>query len=155
MTEMATQPPAQQPVTTEDAKEAVKEKGQELRTQASDRARQEVEQRSTQAGEQVQTFAQTLRRTASELRTQGQEGQGNVLDQVAIRAEQAAGYLTQAEADRMLGDAKTYGQRALNFVRQQKWLVAPVGLGVGIVAARRFGGGGSNGSDGSAASDDS
>lgn len=147
MTEIAVQPPAEQPVTAEDAKEAVKEKGQELKSQASDRVRQEVEQRSTQAGEQVQTFAQTLRRTASELKAQGQEGQGNVLDQLAIRAEQAAGYLTQAEADRLLNDARSYGQRALQFAREQRWMVAPVGLGVGLLAARRFGGGSNGSSD--------
>ncbi len=146
MTEIVQRPPAQEPVTTEEAKEAVKEKGQELKTQAADRMREEVGQRTTQAGEQVQSLAQTMRRTASELRAQGQEGQGTVLDQVAIRAEQTAGYLTGAEADQLLEDARNYGGRALQFVRQQKWLVAPVGLGIGLLAARRFSGGGSNGS---------
>ena len=149
MTEVATPHAAQEALTAEEAKEAVKEKGQELKTQATGRMRQEVDQRSTQAGEQAQTLSQTLRRTAAELRTQGQEGQAGVLDQVAVRAEQAAGYLTQADADRLLGDAQSYGQRAAGFVRQQQWLIAPVGLALGIFAARRFGGGGSTGSDGS------
>ena len=136
MSSLAERVESQQPVTTEDAKEAVKEKGQEVRTQATDRLRQEVDQRSTQAGKQVQSFAQTMRRTASELRAQGQEGQGGLLDQVAMRGEQLAGYLTQADADQLLEQAKSSSGRALEFARQQPLLVAVGGLGVGLVASR-------------------
>jgi glucan phosphorylase len=136
MTSLAERLESQQPITAEDAKEAAKEKGQEVRTQASDRLRQEVDQRSTQAGEQVQTFAQTMRRTASELRAQGQQGQSGLLDQVATRAEQLGGYLTQADADQLLEQAKTSGTRALDFVRQQPLVVAVGGLGVGILGSR-------------------
>jgi hypothetical protein len=136
MTSLAERLESQQPMTAEDAKEAAKEKGQEVRTQASDRLRQEVDQRSTQAGEQVQTFAQTMRRTASELRAQGQQGQSGLLDQVATRAEQLGGYLTQADPDQFLEQVKTSGTRALDFVRQQPLVVAVGGLGVGILGSR-------------------
>jgi hypothetical protein len=136
MTSLAERLESQQPITAEDAKEAAKEKGQEVRTQASDRLRQEVDQRSTQAGEQVQTFAQTMRRTASELRAQGQQGQSGLLDQVATRAEQLGGYLTQADPDQLLEQVKTSGTRALDFVRQQPLVVAVGGLGVGILGSR-------------------
>jgi hypothetical protein len=136
MTSLAERLESQQPMTAEDAKEAAKEKGQEVRTQASDRLRQEVDQRSTQAGEQVQTFAQTMRRTASELRAQGQQGQSGLLDQVATRAEQLGGYLTQADPDQLLEQVKTSGTRALDFVRQQPLVVAVGGLGVGILGSR-------------------
>ena len=125
-----------EPMTAEDAKEAVKEKGQAVRTQASDRLREEVDQRSTQAGEQVQSFAQTMRRTASELRAQGQQGQSGLLDQVAMRAEQLGGYLTQTDPDQLLEQAKSSGARALAFARQQPLLVVIGGLGVGILASR-------------------
>lgn len=151
MSSLAERPESQQPMTAGDAKEAVKEKGQEVRTQASDRMRQEVDQRSSKAAEQVQSFAQTMRRTASELRAQGQEGQSGMLDQVAIRAEQAAGYLTGADADQLLGQAQSSGRRALDFARQQPVLVAVGGLGIGLVASRMLGSkerGGSGGSDG-------
>jgi hypothetical protein len=147
MSSLAERLETQQPVTAEDAKEAVKEKGQEVRTQTSGRLRQEVDQRSTQAGEQVQTFAQTMRRTASELRAQGQQGQGGLLDQVAMRAEQLGGYLTQADADQLLEQARTAGTRALDFARQQPLLVALGGLGVGILASRARGGGRQDGSE--------
>jgi hypothetical protein len=136
MTSLAERLESQQPITAEDAKEAAKEKGQEVRTQASDRVRQEVDQRSSQAGEQVQTFAQTMRRTASELRAQGQQGQSGLLDQVATRAEQLGGYLTQADPDQLLEQVKNSGTRALDFVRQQPLVVAVGGLGVGILGSR-------------------
>ena len=136
MSELQTQLAEQQPVTTEAAKEAAKEKGQQLRTQATGRLREEVESRTTQAAEQVQSFSQTIRRTGSELRAQGQSGQGNVLDQVAIRAEQLGGYLTQADGDRLLSDARQYGTRIKNFITEQPLLVASGGLALGILGSR-------------------
>ena len=147
MTELEMQLREQQPVSPDAAKEAVKEKGQELRTQATSRLREEVDTRSQQAAEQVQTLAQTIRRTGSELRAQGQEGQGNVLDQVAIRAEQLGGYLTSANADTLLDDARQYGSRVKDFVMQQQLLVASGGLTIGVLASRLLKGGG--GADGS------
>lgn len=150
MTTLAQKLESQQPVTPADAKEAAKEKGQEVRTQTSDRVRQEVDQRSSQAAEQVQSFAQTMRRTASELRAQGQQGQSGTLDQVAMRAEQLGGYLTQADAEQLLEQVQNSGRRVLEFARQQPLIVAVGGLGIGIVASRLLGSraqGGSNGSD--------
>ena len=146
MSELETQLRTQQPVTTDAAKGAVKEKGQELRTQVTSRLREQVDSRSGQAAEQVQSFAQTIRRTGSELRAQGQEGQGNVLDQVAMRAERVGGYLTQADADTLLSDVRRYGARAKDFVMQQRLLVASGGLTLGILASRLLKGGGASAS---------
>ena len=125
-----------EPVTADDAKEKAKEKGQELREQVSTRVREQVQTQASSAGQQAQSFSQTMRRTASELRTQGQQGQGAVLVQVAIRAEQLAGYLSEADPDQLVTDARDYAQRGLEFAKKQPWLIAPIGLGVGIVAAR-------------------
>ncbi len=111
--------------------------------------REEVDQRSSQAGEQVQSFAQTMRRTASELRAQGQQGQSGILDQVALRAERLGGYLTQADADQLLEQVQSSGRRALDFARQQPLIVAVGGLGIGVFASRVLGRGGQSGSDGS------
>jgi glucan phosphorylase len=148
MTSLAERLERQQPISPDEAKEAAKEKGQEVRTQASDRLRQEVDQRSTQAGEQVQSFAQTMRRTASELRAQGQQGQSGLLDQVAVRAEQLGGYLTQADADQLLEQVKRAGTRALDLARQQPLFAAIGGLGVGMLASRALRSGGQSGSQG-------
>lgn len=138
-----TQPPSMQPITAQEAKGKAQEKGQELKGQAGSRVREEVESRSTQAGEGAQSLAQTLRRTGAELRNQGQEGQAAVLDQVAIRAEQTAAYLTQSDPDRILSDAKEYGNRAKEygnrargFAQQKPWLVAGGGLALGLLGSR-------------------
>jgi hypothetical protein len=149
MSTLAEKLETRQPMTAQDANEAVKEKGGEVRTQTSDRLRQEVDERSSQAGEQVQSFAQTMRRTASELRAQGQQGQGGILDQVAVRSEQLAGYLTRADADQMLDQVQSSGRRVTQFARQQPLFTAVGGLAIGLVASRALGGRGQSGSDGS------
>ena len=133
----------EQPVSPEEAKEKVKEKGLEVREQATSRAREQVQQRASTAGEQLQSFSQSVRRTAAELRAQGQEGQGAVLDQIGMRSEQLAGYLSNADPDQLLNDARQYGSRAVQFVKQQPWLIAPVGIGAGFLVSRLRSGGGS------------
>ena len=131
------------PISPEEAKEKVKEKGEELRGQATSTLRDQVEQKASGAGEQLQSFSQTMRRTGAELRSQGQQGQAAILDQLAIRSEQLAGYLTSADPDQLVGDARQYASRSVQFVREKPWLIAPVGVGVGLVASRVRGGGGS------------
>ena len=133
----------EQPISPAEAKEKVKEKGLELREQATSRAREQVQERASSAGQQLQSFSQTVRRTGAELRSQGQEGQGAVLDQIAMRTEQLAGYLSSADPDQLANDARQYGSRAIQFAKEQPWLIAPVGVGVGILVARLRGGGGS------------
>lgn len=126
----------QEPVSPEEVKQKAQEKGQELKSQAGERVREQVDTRAKQAGEQAQSLSQTLRRTSSELRTQGQQSQATVIDQVAIRAEQLAGYLTQADADTLLNDVKSYGSRLKDFARQQPLVVAGAGLALGLVGSR-------------------
>lgn len=133
----------EQPVSPEEAKEKVKEKGMQVREQATSRAREQVQQRASTAGQQLQSFSQTVRRTGAELRTQGQEGQAALRDQIGMRSEQLAGYLSNADPDQLLNDARQYGSRALQFVKQQPWLIAPVGIGAGLLASRMRSGGGS------------
>ena len=68
---------------TEQAKEQAKEKAQEGAQQARRGVRDQVDQRSTQAGERVGSTAQDIRSVSEELRNQGK-------DQPAKLAEQAA-----------------------------------------------------------------
>jgi hypothetical protein len=135
MTELAERISAQA-VSPEEAKEKVKEKGAELREQASDRLRQEVQTRAEQAGEQAQKLSQSMRLAASELERQGQQGQGAVLEQVALRAEQVSNYLVSADPDALLEDARQYGRRGVELMKTKPWLVAPLGVAVGVVSAR-------------------
>lgn len=94
--------------------------------------RGQVDQRSTQVGEQAQALADTLRQTASQLRMEG-DGQkaryAGVVDQGADRLERMGGYLTEADADQILGKVE-------DVARQQPWLIAGAGLLVGVAAAR-------------------
>jgi ElaB/YqjD/DUF883 family membrane-anchored ribosome-binding protein len=91
--------------------------------------RDQVDQRSTQAGRQVQDVADTLRRTAEQARQSGNEQQAKVAEQVADRGDRVGNYLVDADADRILSETE-------DFARRQPWLVAGIGLFVGIVAAR-------------------
>jgi hypothetical protein len=122
--------------TKDQAKEKVQETAQqvqqkagEVKEQARGRLTSELDNRSTQAGEQVQSVAGSVRRTSENLRIEGQEGPAKIMDAVAERAERFGGYLKQSDADRMLRDVE-------DFARRQPWLFAVGGLALGFVASR-------------------
>lgn len=81
-------------------------------------------------------LSQTLRRTASELRAQGQGSQSQIFDQAAIRAEQLGGYLSQSDPDQMLDDVRSYAGRAVSFVRGQPVLLAAAGVATGLAGTK-------------------
>ena len=121
---------------TEEAKERVHEtaqqmgqKVQEVRSQAGDRLRHELDSRSRQAGEQALTTASAIHRVGKQLREDGNPSVAKYADQVAERAERLGSYLSQSNADRMLHDIE-------NFARRQPWLVALGGAAVGFLASR-------------------
>ena len=94
--------------------------------------RAQVDQRSTQAGEQAESVARAIRRSASQMRASGDEQEvryARVADQGAERLERVGGYLTEADADELLAKAE-------DVARQQPWLIAGAGVLVGIAVAR-------------------
>ena len=105
------------------------EKAQQATGQAKEQLRTQVDQRSTQAGEQVSQQASDIRTVGEQLREQGKEGPAKVADQAADRIEKVGSYLTQSDADRILGDAE-------NFARQKPMAVIAGGLALGLVASR-------------------
>jgi ElaB/YqjD/DUF883 family membrane-anchored ribosome-binding protein len=122
--------------TTEQAKERVQgtaqqvgQKAQEVRGQAGEVVRKELATRSTQAGEQVSTTADAIRRVGEQLREDGNHGVAKYADQVAERVERLGNYLSQSNADRVLHDVES-------FARRQPWLVALGGAAVGFLASR-------------------
>jgi ElaB/YqjD/DUF883 family membrane-anchored ribosome-binding protein len=122
--------------TTEQAKERVQEtaqqvgqKAQEARGQAGERVREELDTRSSQAGEQVSTTADAIRRVSEQLRAEGNHGVAKYADQVAERVERLGSYLSQSNADRVLHDVES-------FARRQPWLVALGGAAAGFLASR-------------------
>jgi hypothetical protein len=132
--------PPQDQSTAEQTKEQAKEKAgqvagqaqekaQEAAGQAKGRAREEIDKRSTEAGQQVKTTADDLRSVGEQLRSQGKETPAKYADQAAERVQRLGGYLEDADADRILGDVE-------DFARRQPWAVVAGGLALGFAAAR-------------------
>jgi ElaB/YqjD/DUF883 family membrane-anchored ribosome-binding protein len=111
------------------AQEQVSAKAHELGEEASFQVREQLDQRSTQAGEQVQAIGKTLQSGANQLRSEGKDVSARVVEEVARRADDVGGYLQSAEADRILGDIE-------GFARRRPWLTAGVGALAGFLASR-------------------
>src|SRR3954463_6459069 len=96
---------------------------------AKGRGREQVDQRSTEAGKQVATTAGDLRSVSEELRKQGKDTPARLAEQAADRTERVSSYLTESNADRILGDVE-------DFARKQPWAVVAGGLALGFAASR-------------------
>jgi len=119
---------------------SVEEKAQEVVSRAQERAQPAVGQarekvsggldrRSTQAGEQLSSLAQAMRRTGDDLRSQGNEPHGKVAEAAAERMDQAGSYLQRADANTLLGDVE-------DLARRQPMVAVAGGLILGLAAAR-------------------
>ncbi len=109
--------------------EQLQEKASQAQAQGRERLRQQIDNRSTQAGDQMTSTASALRQTAQHLRGEQQESQANLLEGIAERVERFGGYLTAHDGDRLLRDVE-------RFARRQPWLVAGGGAVLGFFAAR-------------------
>jgi hypothetical protein len=105
------------------------EKATEVTGKAQGMLHDQVDQRSTQAGEKVAETADDLRSVGEELRKQGKEGPAKLADRAAERSEQLGSYLRQSNSDKLLADVEDVGRR-------QPLAVLAGGLVVGIAAAR-------------------
>ena len=107
----------------------VPEQAKELKTDAGEKVRQELQTRSTQAGAQLHSTAAAMRRSTEQLREEGNDGAAKALEFVAERADRFGGYLTGVHGDQMLRDVES-------FARRQPWLAALGGAAVGFFASR-------------------
>src|SRR4051812_2116673 len=114
---------------TEQAKEQAAEKAQATAQQAKRGVRDQVDQRSTQAGEQVSSMAGDARSVAEQLRNQGKEQPAKLAEQAAQRAESLGDYLQRSDGDTILRDLEDFGRR-------QPWAVIAGGLALGFAASR-------------------
>jgi hypothetical protein len=105
------------------------EKAQEAAGQARNQLRGQIDQRSTQAGQQVSGHASDLRSVGDSLREQGKEQPAKLADQAADRLESAGNWLSDSDADRIIGDVE-------NFARSNPWAVMAGGLALGFAASR-------------------
>jgi hypothetical protein len=105
------------------------EKAQQATGQAKDKLREQVDQRSTQAGQQVKGTAGDIRTVGEQLREQGKDQPAKIAEQAADRAERLGSYLQESNADRILHDVEDFGRR-------QPLAIAAAGLALGFAASR-------------------
>jgi hypothetical protein len=106
-----------------------REKASEAAGEARGRLREQVDERSTKLGDQVGSTASDLRTVGEELRKQGKDTPAKLADQAAERSERVGRYLSQSDADRILGDVE-------DFARRQPWAVVAGGIALGFAASR-------------------
>ncbi len=109
--------------------EQAKEKAQEGAEQAKRSVRDQVDQRSTEAGERVGSTASDIRSVGEELRRQGKDQPAKLAEQAAERAESLGDYLKRTDGDTILRDLEDFGRR-------QPWAVIAGGLAIGFAASR-------------------
>src|SRR3954468_20722305 len=109
--------------------EQAKQKAQEGAQQAKRTMRDQVDQRSTQAGERVGSTAGDIRSVSDELRRQGKDQPARLAEQAAERAESLGDYLKRSDGDTILRDVEDFGRR-------QPWTVIAGGLAIGFAASR-------------------
>ena len=97
------------------------EKAREAAGKAQEGLRQQIDDRSTQAGERVGSTAQDLRSVGEELRKQGKETPAKLADRAAEQTEKVGSYLKDNGPDKMLEDVEDFG-------RQRPWAVLAGGL---------------------------
>jgi hypothetical protein len=106
-----------------------KDKAQEAAGQAKRGLRDQVDTRSTQAGERVSDMAGDARSVAQQLRQQGKDQPAKLAEQAAQRAESLGDYLQRSDGDTILRDVEDFGRR-------RPWAVIAGGLALGVVASR-------------------
>jgi hypothetical protein len=111
------------------AQHQVGAKAEEMREEAGFQVREQVEQRSTQVGEQILAVGEALRSGIDQLRTDGMGAPADVVDKVAGRVDDFGSYLKSTDADRILDDLE-------GFARRRPWLTAGAAALAGFMASR-------------------
>jgi hypothetical protein len=109
--------------------EQAKDKAQEAAGQAKRGLRDQVDTRSTQAGERVSGMAGDARSVAEQLRQQGKDQPAKLAEQAAQRAESLGDYLQRSDGDTILRDVEDFG-------RSRPWAMIAGGLALGFAASR-------------------
>ncbi len=102
-------------------------------TQAKERGRglveEQVDQRAQQLAQQLDTASSAFRRAAEQARTEGNQSQARMADQIADRAGRMGSHLQQTDGRRLLEEAE-------DFARERPWLLAGAGAVIGFALAR-------------------
>lgn len=98
-------------------------------TKADVKVREQIDQRSTEAGSQLSASADALRSSSDELRTQGNAIAAQAAERAADQAHRLGAYLEHADADQILVDVE-------RLARRNPWAVVVGGVIVGAAASR-------------------
>jgi hypothetical protein len=115
--------------TAHEAASVAQEKASELRAQGSARVRDQFDRRSKQAGSQVRSLAEALRRSGRDLGSEGNTNGARLAEQAADRIDRAGSYLEQSGGDELMRDIET-------FARRRPWALAGLGVLAGAAGAR-------------------
>ncbi|MGZ4135945.1 MAG: hypothetical protein ACXVPX_00060 [Actinomycetota bacterium] len=113
----------------EELKDTVRESSTQLSSTALGWMQQEADQRTSAVASQAKTVADAMRQTSSRFNQEGQTPAARVTDTVAERVEQFAGYLEQADGERLMNDVQ-------DLARRNPWAFAAAGLVAGFAASR-------------------
>ena len=105
-------------------------------TVAGDRVRVEVDARSSRAAVELKTLAVAMRASSASLREQGHDGQADLVDDVAGRADRLAARLAAADTEDLLEDAKRIAQQAAAFARKEPVLVIAGAFTLGLLVPK-------------------
>ncbi len=103
---------------------------------AVDRVRAEMDARSSRAAVEVKAFAVAMRASSSSLREQGHDGQADLVDEVAVKADRLASRLATADTDELVEDGKYLAQQAAEFARQEPALVIAGAFTLGLLVPK-------------------
>ena len=128
----------------------VRETAQNAVNQGKSLLGKQVDDRTTQIGQQIGSVAQDLRNVGDQLRQSGTVGlAAGYVDQGAELVERLGRYFEDADSERLIGDLE-------NYARKQPWAIAAAALVLGFAAsrflktssARRYRGSDAGGADG-------
>jgi hypothetical protein len=103
---------------------------------AGDRLRVEVDARSSRAAVELKTLAVAARASSESLRAQGHEGQAELVDELASRADRLAVRLATSDTDELLDDARRLARQAAAFARREPLLVIAGAFTLGLLVPK-------------------
>lgn len=106
-----------------------KEQAQAAAGQAQEKAVAQVDEKTTQAGQQIGAQGAALEGVAGELRRQGRDGPANIAEQAAEKVKNAGQYLEQTDGEALVDTAQ-------QVARDNPAAAAAVGAAAGFAAGR-------------------
>jgi ElaB/YqjD/DUF883 family membrane-anchored ribosome-binding protein len=114
----------------QEAASPAQERAVDLKEQGKSKLGKTLDQRTNDAGSQAQKIAQALRRSGEQLSNEGDSQQvAGLAEGAADRIERLGSYLERTSGTELVRDVE-------NFARRRPWMVAGMGLMVGLAASR-------------------